>query len=546
MDEVELNNRASCVKAINSFIDTFGLPGLVVCSRLEEYIDIPVRLKLNAAICIQSLTHEQVYDYLSDAGSKLESLLNTLKSDESLLTLAQSPLMLNVMSLAYQDVEVSDDLIQNDIEIRKKNIFNAYIDKMLIRKGQSNKAYTPEKTIIWLSWLAQRMNENNQTIFLIENMQPNWLQNRLWKQLYMIGSRMFLGFIGGVVYEIAIISLIIRLSRGGIVWSDKLFYVVIFGLIFGLFCGLMYGLILGHIDFYRLELKNKTEKQKESINRSSKTKILITTAIFSIMGGIGIGYIGKIIGASKIGLIFGLLFSITFFVIVYGLNTWSFFQLGSKRNNIANDIQTIETLKWSWRKGIKGGLWGGCFGLLIAFGYGFLFWYFMSLSSTRFVIGFGYGFLMFLIGFLFGGLDTAIVEAKSVPNQGVLLSLKNAILIGLTLGLSVGIIFSFNIGLGIGILFGLKLGIIVGAVSCIITMLWCGGFDIVKHYFLRLILYLKGNIAFNYSHFLDESVKNILLQKVGGGYIFIHRLLLEHFADQNIKGSENEKSIENS
>ena len=30
--------------------------------------------------------------------------------------------------------------------------------------------------------------------------------------------------------------------------------------------------------------------------------------------------------------------------------------------------------------------------------------------------------------------------------------------------------------------------------------------------------------------FLDYAVKLVFLRKVGGGYIFIHRLLLEHFA----------------
>ena len=30
--------------------------------------------------------------------------------------------------------------------------------------------------------------------------------------------------------------------------------------------------------------------------------------------------------------------------------------------------------------------------------------------------------------------------------------------------------------------------------------------------------------------FLDYAARLVFLQKVGGGYIFIHRLLLEHFA----------------
>jgi hypothetical protein len=31
--------------------------------------------------------------------------------------------------------------------------------------------------------------------------------------------------------------------------------------------------------------------------------------------------------------------------------------------------------------------------------------------------------------------------------------------------------------------------------------------------------------------FLDHCAKLVLLKKVGGGYIFIHRMLLDYFAD---------------
>jgi hypothetical protein len=36
----------------------------------------------------------------------------------------------------------------------------------------------------------------------------------------------------------------------------------------------------------------------------------------------------------------------------------------------------------------------------------------------------------------------------------------------------------------------------------------------------------------NYVKFLDYAAERILLRKVGGGYIFIHRMLLEYFAAQ--------------
>jgi len=35
---------------------------------------------------------------------------------------------------------------------------------------------------------------------------------------------------------------------------------------------------------------------------------------------------------------------------------------------------------------------------------------------------------------------------------------------------------------------------------------------------------------FNYIRFLDYATSRLFLRKVGGGYIFIHRMLLEYFA----------------
>ena len=57
------------------------------------------------------------------------------------------------------------------------------------------------------------------------------------------------------------------------------------------------------------------------------------------------------------------------------------------------------------------------------------------------------------------------------------------------------------------------------------------GLDVIQHYTLRLILWHRGHTPRNYARFLDYATERIFLQKVGGGFIFIHRLLMEHFAE---------------
>ena len=38
-------------------------------------------------------------------------------------------------------------------------------------------------------------------------------------------------------------------------------------------------------------------------------------------------------------------------------------------------------------------------------------------------------------------------------------------------------------------------------------------------------------MPWNYAAFLDYAVEKTFLRRVGGGYVFLHRLLLEYFAE---------------
>lgn len=274
LDEVTPKNRAACVEAINHFGEVFGLAGLVVCSRLKEYTNLPVRLKLNGAICLQPLTDKQIDDYIAMAGPKLDTLRIALQEDNALLTLARSPLMLNIMSLVYQDVKTIGSQPSDMIEVRRKFLFDAYIERMFKRKGQEKQLYSPEQTKGWLSWLAQRMAEHNQTIFLIEQLQPSWLLNRQWLWIYVLSSRMNAGLFGGLILGLLIFAFIFRLSGGLAELNNRLILGLGFGLIFGLGFGVTFGLTLGIIDALQYE-PQIVNKQITSSWQSRKRKLIV-------------------------------------------------------------------------------------------------------------------------------------------------------------------------------------------------------------------------------------------------------------------------------
>ena len=102
LDEVPTALQPDCVTAVNAFIDKSNPPGIVVCCRLNEYRWLPERLKLNGAICLEPLSPEEVSKYIASAGPKLAALSDAIRTDPALQEFAQTPLMLSVMSLAFQ------------------------------------------------------------------------------------------------------------------------------------------------------------------------------------------------------------------------------------------------------------------------------------------------------------------------------------------------------------------------------------------------------------------------------------------------------------
>ncbi|MEL7316669.1 MAG: hypothetical protein AAFN08_17285, partial [Cyanobacteria bacterium J06559_3] len=78
--------------------------------------------------------------------------------------------------------------------------------------------------------------------------------------------------------------------------------------------------------------------------------------------------------------------------------------------------------------------------------------------------------------------------------------------------------------LGPGIFAALLFGFLAG-----------GGIDCVQHVCLRWVLWQSGVAPWNLKQFLNYCVERRLLQRVGGTYRFIHRELLDHFAERPLQ-----------
>jgi hypothetical protein len=198
LDEVRSEYRAVCVKAINKHRREHGLEMIVVCSRLIDYELLSIRLKMQGAILLLPLTPTQIDDALLKVGTKLETLRTLLHTDSDLQELANTPLMLSIMILAYHGVPSDFQSAGTMIGDLRRHLFGLYVIQMLQRRTAWY-SYTQEQSIRWLIWLAQQMTREAQSIFQIERIQQSFLQTQSQRQQYARGKQLMGVLAGGLI-----------------------------------------------------------------------------------------------------------------------------------------------------------------------------------------------------------------------------------------------------------------------------------------------------------------------------------------------------------
>ena len=83
LDELEEALRASCVDAINHYLEGHQTP-IVICSREIEYVEIGRRFRFPSAFRVRPLSDDQVRDYLDAAGLDDAVLRKRLRTEKPL------------------------------------------------------------------------------------------------------------------------------------------------------------------------------------------------------------------------------------------------------------------------------------------------------------------------------------------------------------------------------------------------------------------------------------------------------------------------------
>ncbi|HXR64387.1 MAG TPA: NACHT domain-containing protein [Ktedonobacteraceae bacterium] len=456
LDEVAESAREACAQAIIAYTRrSQERASLVICCRNEEYQALALQLPLQYAVLLLPFTNEQIEFYLSSVSGQLDVLRQALYEDQELFELARRPLLLSVFTLAYHDADAID-LPAAARQNYPQALFRYYVKHMLERRAHLRQV-TEEQVYHWLTYLATQLQEQQQTIFALEHLQPAWLPERF---------------------------------RGWYRWGMTLVYGLTFGLIFGPVFGVAFACAY------------------ELIARSGGR------LVFGLIFGLLIGLCGGVIG----GLVFGATF---------------------KQHQT---IQAAEASAWSWGEARKGGIVGAVGGLLFTL-MGGLVGGFIEGWPGAIVVGLSVEFIALLVSSVVGGLSPVQLsdQVALTPNEGIWRSGKRGLLVvlffilifGLGAGLAVGLIGqsigSFAYGPLLGIVLGAGGGLVFGlAFSFVGGRTGLAAF--LQHFVLRLFLWRLNLLPWKLVAFMDEATERLLLRKMGGKYIFVHRLLRDALA----------------
>lgn len=544
LDSCEKEYLEARIIAINNFLKQHFI-SIAVCCREDKIKQLSTQLMVHRTINICSLSSNQIDDYLDSIGLEGTAVKQTLQTDPIFRELTKTPLMLNVILSAFQGsnninyryarrwnpFKPRDVVFEGALETteaRRKHILDHYILQMFYGLKE-NQSYGIDYSIQKVSWLARKLHENNQAIFFIEHLQPNWLTTRFNKWVYILTSRVFSGVILGLI-----IGFVVGLANVSIA-SHSLISMLKFGITFGIIAGLL-------ISFLDI-LKFSREITKKNLKISRRfLKLVFNLVLIWIIFRLIFGIILQSQGTLYFELIFSLVFAIR-----------------RTKQSSTRDIQLIEILDWSWSKAIKGSIIGMIIGYMILRLNNLITESRVAFVSTRDpIIILGFYLLIHLmfsasLGAIFGGLNYKLIKTKNTPNQGIRLSIRNATLAGLILGPTFWLIslvissisknvFGFaGILVDFGLLISIQDALYIGLFLGLFGILWYGGFDLIQHYTLRIMLSILGLIPWRFVDFLEDVADCTILNRVGGGYIFIHEIVENRFANLN----EDEFLIEN-
>jgi energy-coupling factor transporter ATP-binding protein EcfA2 len=279
--------------------------------------------------------------------------------------------------------------------------------------------------------------------------------------------------------------------------------------------------------------------QPNCLNRKIQKRVY-WWVIAPIRGMIG-WQIGWLIGWAVVELFFDPYQNLESFTNLYGSSLQIILGLAIAviSSLTSGTIMLIETIKWGLPIIGTAMVLFGWFILALFIGLllGIFFWIKFGLIDYliySLIYSGSLGIISGAIAAVIGAMAGPPIETRDRPNQGMFQSVANTIIISIVsypICVSIWIalawifkwIFHRNIDSN-----DLQDSLIFGTVG-VFSAILLGGCSAIQHLTLRFILWSSGAIPWNYARFLNYATNRLFLQRVGGGYRFIHNLLQIHF-----------------
>ncbi|KIG11873.1 Serine/threonine protein kinase [Enhygromyxa salina] len=513
-----------CVNAINEFREQHGMSGIVVCGRTETHAASDGKqLRLGGAIELLSPSEEEVERALGEVEPRL---IQILEKDPALRELVRSPLMLTLLRGVFSSRGDSDDGSESENERENENESTASTTSRGLRADTGDERPLRERLFAsfvrrslrggppgleratvreQLSEFAAGMSANNQRMFLIEQLQPSWLRSRAHQWLYLALSRgfavLFITCSIWLVHELLMrfgvpepLSRVHVEGARALGWPGALGELVTLGLI-----GLIAtpALVLADGLVYERRRKRGPPASQEFDLRLVGLRLAV---LFIVLVGL-LKTVDTWVGA------------VSTVSIVLILNIFMLVQRGSP--SFSAEVQPVEALGWSWGQAAK---WGA---LAVPLNLGpaaVLWWMDFPIQIISFVVVTGVLFV-----FVCAGLQHRELDARSKPNLGTTLSMRNAIYAGLLVG-------GAQVPLYL-LWWHSPWTMVVGVMTAsMVSALSFGLLAVIQHMLLRLLLTMSGQLPLHLERPLDHAVSCGLMRRVGGGYMFTSPLLQDYFA----------------
>jgi DNA polymerase III delta prime subunit len=492
LDELGLENQKKCTKKLDEFADNY--PHLVICCRVKEFKTVDIKLRnLRGAVCLQSLSDSQIQHYFDTL--KRPELWRAIQNNPFLQDLLEPdtdgnpgllrvPLFVKLLADVYnpqQPISSKADLLDKYIDLQL-SFDKREFDRRKELKGYKW-AYKTEKvepdykqSRITLNWLAKSLQEENRVDLLIEEIHP----------ICMTSDRLFLRY--RLIYQIT--------------------FTLIFGILFwltskqtnGFFIGVSVGFFVTRFDVLQLP-----------------TILAIVIGFFVTIYGLITASIdlltAKLIGEVIFGIIFGVLNFSNQLMIIKPVETFLIFKFDVVWREIVN-ILVIMLFT------------GATFAVISQLIFGIFFGVDGAVEN-----GLKSGLIFGMVAAIEGCNDSLRLSREFQefkvhlqPNEGIWNSLYSQVLTTATIFIPTILlltIFSWVHYWELGLFFSIIIGFDKG-----------GGHACLQHLFMRIVLWQSG-LPWNFACFLNYCVERRLLLRVGGSYRFLHRELLDHFAQSS-------------